>query len=182
MKISIILGSIRIGRQSIHPANYLIRKLKDKNIDIELLDLAEYKLPVMEERIQYHPNPPAEALKLEEKVVNSDAIIFVCPEYNGVPSPALKNAVDYLNPKDFKSKPIGVVTVSNGIMGGMRAALQLQQLVMALFAYPCPTMLLVPQVQLKFDENSNLIDKEYDTKVDYFINKDSFKGCYSWSL
>jgi hypothetical protein len=68
----------------------------------------------------------------------SDGIIFLTPKYNGSFSSDLKNFIDVFAKEGFLGKPIGVATGSTGAMGGVRAANQLQQVILSLFAYPQP--------------------------------------------
>jgi len=77
--------------------------------------------------------------------------------------------VDYYGLKVFEKKVIGVSAVSIGSLGGIRSALQLQQLILAIYAIPVPQMLLIPQVQNKFDENGTLIDDSFSKNVNLFI-------------
>ena len=56
-------------------------------------------------------------------------------------------------------------------MGGMRAALQMQQLVLALWGFPTPQMLLVSNVRDRFDEAGRLFDEDLGKKMDAFLDK-----------
>jgi NAD(P)H-dependent FMN reductase len=99
----------------------------------------------------------------------ADAFILVTPEYNGSYSPAMKNMLDHF-PKQHH-KTFGLVTASPGAMGGMRAAMQLQQLVFALFGIGSPYMLVVPGVDKKFDVEGNLLDESFQKSVDLFVKE-----------
>jgi NAD(P)H-dependent FMN reductase len=101
-------------------------------------------------------------------VAGSDAIVVVSPEYNGGYSPALKNAIDYIDPAHFRRKAWGTVTVSNGPMGGMRAAQALHHLALALFAVPCPQMLLVGSVEQKVAEDGTVADPSIERGLGNF--------------
>ena len=92
------------------------------NFDVELVDLADFDLPVYDE-----PAHPAlqdykhEHTKRWSKSVDSaDAYVFVMPEYNYSPTPALVNALDYVY-KEWNYKPCGIVSYG-GASGGLRAA------------------------------------------------------------
>jgi NAD(P)H-dependent FMN reductase len=100
-----------------------------QDVDFELIDIAQYKLPLLDEpvpaiRAQYsHGHTRAWAAK----IASCDGYVFVTPEYNhGIPA-ALKNAIDYLF-AEWNDKAAGFV--SYGGAGGARAAEQLR-LVMA---------------------------------------------------
>ncbi|MDQ3682765.1 MAG: NADPH-dependent oxidoreductase, partial [Bacteroidota bacterium] len=53
----------------------------------------------------------------------------------------------------------------------IRAAMQLQQFVFALFGISSPYMLITPQVDKKFDAEGNLIDAGFQKSIDTFINE-----------
>jgi azobenzene reductase len=171
LKIAIILGSTRIGRQSHKPAKYLLGKFNEiSGINAELLDLAEYNFPILEERLAYHPNPSDKLKEFSGKLTEADSIIFVSPEYNNGYSGVLKNTVDYFYP-EFGKKPIGVVAVSAGKLGGISASIQMQLLVLGLGAYPMPLKLLIPNVTKSFDEQGNLSDPLIEKNADKFVKE-----------
>mgnify|MGYP001793329052 CR=1 FL=1 len=58
---------------------------------------------------------------------------------------------------------------SPGGLGGVRACLSLQHLILALFGIPCPYMLVTPQVTKKFAEDGTLIDGAFQNAIDTFI-------------
>jgi NAD(P)H-dependent FMN reductase len=68
-------------------------------------------------------------------------------------------------------KVFGLVTASPGAMGGIRAAMQLQQFVFALFGIGSPYMLITPQVDKKFDAEGNLIDPGFQKSINTFVNE-----------
>jgi NAD(P)H-dependent FMN reductase len=84
----------------------------------------------------------------------------------------MKNMLDHF-PKQHH-KVFGIVTASPGAMGGMRASQQMLLLVPALFGIASPYMLIVPQVDKKFDEEGNLRDETFYKSVHNFISE------FSW--
>lgn len=172
MNLTIISSSTRIGRQTHRVALGLEKFLQNiDNLIITLVDLAEYQLPMFEEVISRHPEPSPAMLQLGKILNQSDAFLFVTPEYNGTYTPALKNMVDSYNKTEFSRKAIGIVTVTTGGMGGIRAAMQMQQLIPALFAFAAPHMLLVSHLTQKFDEDGNLIDENFRKNLDNFTKE-----------
>lgn len=170
MHITILSASTRLNRQSHRVALGLERAIHaEGKHTAEILDLAEYNFPMLEEVLHRHPNPPAGLAEFAAKIRRSDAHIFVSPEYNGSYTAALKNAVDYLKEGEFSKKVIGIASVSAGMMGGMRAALAMQQLVLAISAYPIPQMLTVGNLQQRFDEEGLLLDPVFDKNIQNFL-------------
>ncbi len=140
-------------------------------LQTDILDLAEYSLPILEdERYHMHPNPSKELVEIHNRLNDADALVFLSPEYMGSYTGALKNAIDYFF-GEFVKKPIGVVTISAGKFGGINASTQLQQLVLSLGAYPVPTKLLVPMVQNAFTEAGVLIDEPLSKSIDKFVSE-----------
>lgn len=132
MKIAIISGSIRKGRNSAHVAAWVqehAAAFASEDVAFEVVSLADFDLPLWDgqmlpgmlnkkyddERVQ----------RWSDAIDGYDAFIFVTPEYNhGVPG-ALKNAVDSLSP-EWQNKIVAFV--SYGADGGVRAVEQWRQI------------------------------------------------------
>jgi len=121
LKIAIILGSTRPGRNGKAVADWVVTKAKGRTAArYELVDLADYPLPHLDEAMppslgQYaHDHTKAWAAR----IAGYDGFIFVTPEYNHSTSGVLKNAIDYLYP-EWSNKAAGFV--SYGALGGTRA-------------------------------------------------------------
>ena len=120
-EIAIILGSTRPGRNGKAVADWVVARAKGRMAaDYELVDLADYPLPHLDEALppslgQYaHEHTKAWAAK----IAGYDGFIFVTPEYNHSTSGVLKNAIDYLQ-SEWTNKVAGFV--SYGALGGARA-------------------------------------------------------------
>ncbi len=170
MHISILSSSTRLNRQSHRVALALQQFIAlSANHTAEVLDLATYQFPMLEEVLHKHPNPPEGLSDFAERIRHSDAHLFVSPEYNGSYTAALKNAVDYLKDQEFSRKVVGVVSVTSGPLGGIRAALSMQQLVMGIGGYPIPQMLTVGSVAQRFDEHGTLLDPIFEKNIRTFL-------------
>ena len=127
LKIAIVTGSTRPGRNNESVANWVYRVAKErKDASFELVDIASYNLPLLDE-----PIPPLFAQYSHEhtktwsdKIASFDAYVFVTPEYNHGTSAALKNAIDYLY-REWNNKAAGFVSYG-GHAGGARAVEQLR--------------------------------------------------------
>lgn len=173
MKCAIILGSIRIGRQSHRVAYYLERRLREKGVDVLMIDLAEHPLPMMEEDNGLLRSPADDVSIIGAQLKEADAMILVSPEYHGSFTGVLKNALDFYW-AEFKKKPIGVVTTGSGKMGGINASSQMQHVILSLGGYPLPTKLLIPEIQHAFNENFEPL------RDDIIRNSDRFLNEFSW--
>jgi NAD(P)H-dependent FMN reductase len=161
MSIGVIIGSTRPGRIGDKITQWMIQSITTQhNLNFELIDLAEWDLPLFNE-----PEIPAkgsiygnEKTKLwSEKIKSKQGFIFVTPQYNwGYPA-ALKNAVDYLF-HEWTTKP--AIIASYAYRGGGKAADQFRQVLHGLHMKPVETM---PAFKIEggmFDE-SGVVKKEY---------------------
>ena len=170
MNILLLSSSVREDRNTHQLAKALEKRINSEyNHDAKLIDLKETDLQNLGYLYKKHPNPPEKMKAAYDEFMATDAFIFVSPEYNGSYSGALKNAVDHFPKSAYQRKPIGVATVSTGAMGGMRAALQMQLLVLALKGIPSPEMLLTPNVSDKF-KDGKLVDTDFLKNIDRFLD------------
>src|SRR5579863_897242 len=99
LTIAVILGSTRAGRHGKGDADRGTDKAASRpEANYELVDLADYPLPHMDE-----PMPPSVGQYAGEhtkqwaaKIGTYDGFVFVTPEYNHSTSGVLKNAIDYV--------------------------------------------------------------------------------------
>lgn len=125
MKIGIISGSVREGRNSAHVAQWVwehAQALGEADVEFELVSLADFDLPVFSGAVlpgmanrQY--DVPAVAA-WSQKIDEFDGFVFVTPEYNHSVPGGFKNAVDSLSP-EWLDKTVAIV--SYGADGGVRA-------------------------------------------------------------
>lgn len=118
-KIGIIVGSTRAGRKSLDVAHWIMKEKAD-NFNVEMIDLATWNLPMLDEPVPAaYGNYENEHTKQWSKhIAGFDGFIFVTPEYNASIPGVLKNAIDYLA-KEWAAKPAAIV--SYGGKGGIRA-------------------------------------------------------------
>ena len=158
--ILIISSSIRIGRKSHNLALYFQKYLKEsKQATAEILDLKQYGFPIFEERLKNQKSPSLEALEFKNKIIASDAIIIVTPEYNGSIPASLKNVIDLLY-EEWQKKIIAFSTASSGDFGGLQALTHLEFIFWKIGAVCISKNFPVSKVQEKFDDFGNPTNKE----------------------
>lgn len=170
MRLEIISGSPRENSVTYRLALFL-QQWFSANTEHEtgLIDLREHHLPPVQKVFTSVEDTPEAHRDLARRMFAADAYIIVTPEYNGSYSPVMQNMFDHF-PKQHH-KVFGLATASPGALGGMRAAMQLQQFVMALFGIPSPYMLIVPGLEKKFDAEGNLIDPSFQKSIDTFTKE-----------
>jgi NAD(P)H-dependent FMN reductase len=146
-KLQVIIGSTRPGRVGLPVGQWFYeRAVKHGGFEVELIDLAEWNLPMMDE-----PNHPRlrryehkHTKDWSAKIDQADAYVFVFPEYNYGFSAPLKNAIDYLN-QEWQYKPAGLVSYGAVAAGG-RAAQMLKQVLTGVKLVPLFEAVLIPFV------------------------------------
>jgi NAD(P)H-dependent FMN reductase len=170
MKIEILSGSPRRNSTTARVALHLQKMLTEKtDHEVGVIDLREHNLPPLQEVFLAPHLAPEKYQAMATRMFDAQAFILVTPEYNGSYTPDLKNLLDHF-PKQSR-KVFGLVTASPGALGGIRAAMQLQQLVFALFGIGSPYMLVTPQVDKKFDAEGTLLDAGFQKSIDVFVNE-----------
>lgn len=170
MNITVISGSTRPERKSHDVALEVLRRVAAREgVNSFLLDVKEYNLPNLDYVFSKHPSPSEEMKKFSQTISQSDGIIIVTPEHNGSYSGALKNTLDYFH-GEFSKKVMGAVSVSTGKLGGIRAAMELQKLILALGGYTLPRFLTTAEVQNVF-KDGKLVDEAYGKRMDSFLDE-----------
>jgi NAD(P)H-dependent FMN reductase len=164
--IKIIAGSTRPDRFNIQPSRWIYELAKKRgDIQVELLDLVEYNLPLLDE-----PMPPmhrkytkAHTKKWSEAIEQADGYILVSPEYNHSTSAALKNAIDYLY-QEWNFKPVSFVSYGSAA-GGSRAVEHLRTISAELKMYDIREQVMLPNYWEHTDENGNYDFTESQEKL-----------------
>ena len=121
LKIGIIIGSTRPGRNAEQVAKWYYEIAKKRtDAEFELVDIADYNLPLLDEALPAGWNQYANdhTKKWAAKIGEFDGFIMVTPEYNHSTSAALKNAIDYLG-VEWNNKAVGFVSYGSAM--GVRA-------------------------------------------------------------
>src|SRR6201992_4051742 len=123
--VVVLPGSLRKESFSLKVANALA-KLAPDTIKLNVVTL--HGISFFKQDLE--ATPPADWLAFREKLQKSEGVLFVTPEYNRSIPGVLKNAIDVASrpygKSSFLGKPIGIVSNSPGVLGGVSAAKTLQ--------------------------------------------------------
>jgi NAD(P)H-dependent FMN reductase len=120
-KIALIIGSTRASRFADIPAQWMLAQAKARtDMDVELVDLRDFDLPLFDEVASnaWAPSQSPAAVKWQKKLAEFDGYIFVVAEYNRSITGALKNALDQAY-VEWTKKPF--TAMAYGSVGGTRA-------------------------------------------------------------
>ncbi|MGB0897376.1 MAG: NADPH-dependent FMN reductase [Flavobacteriaceae bacterium] len=100
---------------AIHTANML------NEVEVKVLDLNDYNLPLYGIDLENENGIPQEAHDLLSEIKKTDGIVLSLAEHNGAYSTAFKNAFDWMSRIDGKlwsEKPMLLLATSPGARGG----------------------------------------------------------------
>jgi len=123
------------------------------------------ELPLFNEDVEGEGDPvPVQELKA--RILASDAVLLITPEYNQSISGVLKNAIDWASRsygagQVLAGKPVAILGASATPYGTARAQLELRRILpyLSMYLLPKPEIYVGPASQ-HFDEQSNLTDEQ----------------------
>ena len=156
-RLGVVIASVREGRVGLPVARWFTERARQHGrFEVDVIDLKAVALPMFAER--NHPRLrqyESDAQKAWSARVNGiDAFVFVTPEYNYSPAPALLNALDYLF-VEWHYKPAAFVSYG-GISGGIRAVQMAKQTLTTLRMVPIVEAVVVPMVAQAVDREAGV--------------------------
>lgn len=124
-RILLFSGSARADSLNQKLCKAAAKMIEQQGGKATVIDLKDYEMPLFNQDIE-DPNRedyPENVVKLRELMESHDGWLIASPEYNGQPSPLLKNTIDWVSREKiavFSGKPVGLMSASPGGMGGIR--------------------------------------------------------------
>lgn len=173
-KLSVIIGSTRPGRVGLPVGTWFFERAQlHGKFDVRLVDLVEQDLPLLNEA--KHPRLGDYAHEHTKRwsrlIAESDAFVFVTPEYNFSAPPALLNAIDYLY-AEWAYKPAAFVSYG-GVSGGIRAVQMLKQPLISMKVVGIPEAVSIQMVAKQIEngalKSSEALEKAAVTMLDELL-------------
>jgi NAD(P)H-dependent FMN reductase len=122
-RILVFYGSYRADRRGIRLADFLVRRLRARGEDVELIDAKAIGLPMLDRMLKEYASgtAPAAMQALGAKIRAADAFLFVVGEYNWGMQPGLKNLTDHFLEEWFW-RPAAIVSYSAGRLSATRSS------------------------------------------------------------
>jgi chromate reductase len=126
INVAVIVGSLR--KESVNRrAAQALAQLAPEGLRLEIVEIGQ--LPHFNQDLE--ATPPVAWTAFRDKVKAFDAVLFVTPEYNRSVPGVLKNAIDVgsrpYGHSVWNGKPVAVMSVSPGAIGGFGANHHLRQ-------------------------------------------------------
>jgi NAD(P)H-dependent FMN reductase len=157
LTLQILIASTRPGRKGPSVGAWMHALARTHGLfDVELVDLADFKLPVFDEpehpRLRKYTHEHTK--RWSATVDRADAFVFVTPEYDfSAPAP-LVNALQFLY-KEWNYKPVGFASYG-GVSGGMRGVQVTKGLLNTLKLVPIVEAVTLPYFSQQIDGETGL--------------------------
>ena len=165
LSIPVILGTTRKGRLSVHAARFMTEQIaRREGVVTELIDISNLPMPL---------DDAGEGIKeaaFSEKMVRADALVLVTPEYNHSFPGLMKHVLDSCL-KEYIHKAAGIVGVSAGPFGGIRAIQDFLPVIRELGLVNIFWDVNFGNIGQVFDGSGRLIDTAFVARADKFISE-----------
>ena len=145
---------------------------RDAGASVTLLELSDFDIPLYNADLEAQ-GTPADVIRLKELLWQHPAWIVCSPEYNGSYTALLKNTIDWASSpvagdpdwsdgtKPFRGKVVGMLSASNGRLGGLRSQSHLAPLLINLECWLAPRAYALSGAASAFDERGALLQEEH---------------------
>jgi len=165
LSIPVILGTTRKGRMSAHAARFMVEQIERRqDVTTDLIDLSKLPAPI---------DDAGESIKdpaFAEKMTMADALVLVTPEYNHSFPGLLKHVLDSCL-KEYIHKAAGIVGVSAGPFGGVRAIQDFLPVIRELGLVNIFWDVNFGNVATVFDASGKLLDETFIKRADKFLDE-----------
>ncbi|QIL45319.1 NAD(P)H-dependent oxidoreductase [Acidovorax sp. HDW3] len=176
MKLLVFAGSTRQQSFNRRLARYAANLGAQQGAQASVLELADYDIPLYNADLEAR-GTPADVLRLKALFDAHPAWIICTPEYNGSYPALLKNTIDWLSSpvaghpvwsdgsRPLAGKVVGMLSASNGRLGGLRAQSHLAPLLLNAQCWVSPRGYAVSAAANAFDDQDALLHAHDQTGV-----------------
>lgn len=169
MKFLVFAGSTRTQSFNRRLAAVAAHMARDAGAEVTLLELADFDIPLYNADLET-AGTPADVIRLKGVLDAHPAWVICSPEYNGSYTGLLKNTIDWASSpvaghaewsdgtRPFAGKVVGMLSASNGALGGLRSQSHLAPLLLNLECWLAPRHFALPRAASAFDAQGQLVD------------------------
>ena len=166
-QLLIFAGSTRQHSFNRQLASAVTAMARAAGAQVTHLELSTLDIPLYNADLEAQGTPP-DVIRLKEIMDAHPAWLICSPEYNGSYTGLLKNTIDWASSpvkghpvwgggnKPFEGKVVGLLSASNGALGGLRSLSHLNPLMQNLQCWVAPKQFALGRASEAFDANGNL--------------------------
>ena len=176
MKLLVFAGSTRQHSFNRRLARVAADLARNAGADTTLLELSDFDIPMYNADLEAR-GTPADVVRLKQLLWEHPAWVICSPEYNGSYTALLKNTIDWASSpvkgdpvwqdgtRSFRGKVVGMLSASNGALGGLRSQSHLAPLLINLECWLAPRAFALGQAANAFDEHGALVQEAHRQRV-----------------
>jgi len=168
VKILAFAGSNREGSFNRKLVRIAAAGAREAGAEVTVVELADYPMPLFDEDLEAREGMPTAAREFKKLLIAHDGFLIASPEYNGLFSPLLKNALDWASRAEsaeeppyaaYQGKVAALMAASPGALGGIRGLVHLRMLLGNLQVLVLPGQQTLGQAFKAFDEQGSLLEE-----------------------
>jgi len=182
MKLLVFAGSTR--RQSFNRrlAAAAAALAAEAGAEVTHIELADFDIPMYNADLESRGTPVA-VVRLKQLMFDHPAWLIGSPEYNGSYTALLKNTIDWASSpiktdpawddgfKPFRGKVVGMLSASNGALGGLRSQSHLAPLLLNLHCWLAPKAFALGRAANAFDATGALASDAHRASLKAVIDQ-----------
>ena len=182
MKILVFAGSTRQQSFNRRLAAEAAAMVRAAGSEATLLELADLNIPMYNADLEAR-GTPSDVVRLKRTLWEHPGWIICSPEYNGSYTALLKNTIDWASSpvaadpewqdgvKPFRGKVVGMLSASNGRLGGLRSQSHLAPLLLNLECWLAPRGYALAGAAQAFDAQGALSEAAHRAGVQGVVDQ-----------
>jgi len=182
MKILVFAGSTRQQSFNRRLAAEAAAMVRAAGSEATLLELADLDIPMYNADLEAR-RTPSDVVRLKRTLWEHPGWIICSPEYNGSYTALLKNTIDWASSpvaadpewqdgvKPFRGKVVGMLSASNGRLGGLRSQSHLAPLLLNLECWLAPRGYALAGAAQAFDAQGALSEAAHRAGVQGVVDQ-----------
>ncbi len=187
MKLLVFAGSTRQHSHNRKLAHVAAAMARERGAEVTHIELADFDIPIYNADLEATGTPP-DVMRLKQILYEHPAWIICSPEYNGSYTALLKNTIDWASSpvksdpnwvdgfKFSRGKVVGILSASNGALGGLRSQSHLVPLLLNSQCWVAPRNFALNHAADAFDSAGVLINEAHRKNVQAVIDQVLWAG------
>ncbi len=150
------------------------RGAEQAGAEVTLIELSDYPLPLYNGDLEAESGLPEQAMTLKRLFLDHQGLLLACPEYNSSITPLLKNTLDWVSRRAegegplacYKGKVVGLLSASNGALGGLRGLVHVRAILGNIGCLVLPEQRAISGAATAFDEQGELRDADQRRQIE----------------